>query len=146
MLVERPDHWSAMRHDDALVANVVEETLRLEAPVQMVLRRADADVEFCGQSVATDTRVLAILAAANRDPLMFADPARFDPWRENASRHLSFVVGPHHCLGSSLARLEGAIALRSLVERMPEIRRAAPSVRRPNLVARGLLQLPITFG
>jgi cytochrome P450 len=145
MLLEEPDYWQAMGEDDALVANVVEETLRLEAPVQMALRRVDADVEFMGRPVAAETRVLAILAAANRDPAVFPDPARFDPWRDNANRHLSFVVGPHHCLGSSLARLEGAIALRTLRERMPEIRRAGPAVRRPNLVARGLLQLPVSF-
>src|SRR4051794_1761663 len=143
MLVDRPECWRAMRDDDALVPNVIEETLRLESPVQMVLRRAQHDVDFLGQHVPAGTRVLAVLAAANRDPAMFPDPARFDPWRDNANRQLSFVVGPHHCLGSALARMEGAIALRALLARMPEIHRAGPPVRRPNFIARGLTNLPL---
>ena len=146
MLLDRPDCWDAMRaDDDALVANVIEETLRLESPVQILSRRPAEDVEFLGFHIPADARVIPIIAAANRDPAMFPDPGRFDPRRDNANRHLAFVVGPHHCLGSSLARLEGQVAFRSLLKRMPEIRRAGPAVRRPNLVARGITNLPVAF-
>jgi cytochrome P450 len=145
ILVDRPDYWQAMHDDPALAANVVEETLRIESPVQMTPRIASEDMQFLGFDVPAGARVMSVLAAANRDPDTFPDPTRFDPWRANANRHVSFVVGPHHCLGSSLARLEGVVAFRSLLARMPEIRRAAPAVRRPNFIARGLTNLPVAF-
>jgi hypothetical protein len=145
LLLDRPEVWREMRADERLVGNVVEETLRVESPVQMTNRHNSEPLELLGFSVPTDSRVIAIMAAANRDPEVFPDPQRFDPWRENANRHLAFVVGSHHCLGSSLARLEGQIAFRTMLERMPEIRRPAPATRRPNLVARGLTNVPVAF-
>jgi hypothetical protein len=143
MLIDRPEFWQAMRDDDALVPNLVEETLRIESPVQMTPRIAREDVTFYGLDVPAGARVMSVLAAANRDPQMFPEPSRFDPTRENANRHVSFVVGPHHCLGSALARLEGVVAFRSLLARLPELQRAGPPVRRPNFIARGLTNLPV---
>ncbi len=143
ILIERPDYWKAMQGDDDLVANVVEETLRVESPVQMTPRIARENVSWNGFDIPEGARVMSVLAAANRDPRMFPDPARFDPWRENANRHVAFVVGPHHCLGSSLARLEGAVAFRSLLTRLPELHRAGEPKRRPNFIARGLTNLPV---
>jgi cytochrome P450 len=89
---------------------------------------------------------MAVLAAANRDPAVFPDPHAFLPDRDNAGRNLAFVIGTHHCLGSALARLEGQLAFSLLLDRMPTIRRAAPAVRRPNLVARGMLHVPVAAG
>jgi cytochrome P450 len=74
---------------------------------------------------------------------MFADPDRFDLQRANANRHLAFVVGAHHCLGSALARLEGQLAFRRALERLPTLKRAGQSVRRPHLVARGMINVPL---
>jgi cytochrome P450 len=145
MLLDRPDVWHEMHDDAKLVANVVEETLRIESPVQMTNRHNVEPLDLLGFEVPADSRVLAIMAAANRDPDVFPDPASFDARRENANRHLAFVVGSHHCLGSSLARLEGQIAYRTMLERMPEIRRAGPAQRRPQLVARGLTSVPVEF-
>jgi cytochrome P450 len=145
LLLDHPDYWDVMRGDNALIANVVEETLRLESPVQIMNRRTVEEFDFAGRQIASGASVLVAIAAANRDPSVFSDPARFDPRRENANKQLAFTIGAHHCMGSSLARLEGLVAFRTLLERMPEVRRAAPAQRRPHLVARGFTNVPVAF-
>jgi cytochrome P450 len=143
ILVGRPDVWQLLQDRPDLVPNTIEEVLRMESPVQMVQRVAMEDIEIAGYPVAKGLRVIGIVGAANRDPSTFAEPDVFDPMRDNANRHLAFLVGPHHCLGSSLARLEGQVALTKMMERMPEIRRKSDAVRRPHLVVRGLAQVPV---
>jgi cytochrome P450 len=143
ILVDRPDIWQQLQDNPDLVPNTIEEVLRMESPVQMVQRLAVENIEIAGFAVAEGLRVIGIVGAANRDPAMFREPGVFDPTRENANRHLAFLVGPHHCLGSSLARLEGQIAITKMMERMPEIRRKSDAVRRPHLVVRGLAHVPI---
>ena len=90
-------------------------------------------------------RVFALLNAANRDPQVFADPERFDVTRGD-SRHLSFGFGIHFCLGAPLARLEGQIAVKALVERLPDL---ALAVDEPewsdSFVLRGVKSLPVRF-
>jgi cytochrome P450 len=125
------------------VPNFVEETLRLESPVQFTKRLTSEDLEIVGEPVPAGTAVVTLLGAANRDPEMFPDPLQLDLERPNANRHVAFVVGAHHCLGSSLARLEGQIALQTLVQGLSGISRAGPPDRRPNLVARGWTHLPV---
>ncbi|MDX6287531.1 MAG: hypothetical protein QOG53_3016 [Frankiales bacterium] len=146
ILVDRPDVWERLQTERNLVPNVIEEVLRLESPVQMVNRTAAEDFELMGHPISKASRIINIVAAANRDPAVFADPATFVPDRDNANRHLAFIVGSHHCLGSALARLEGQIALNALLDRMPVIRRTAPPSRRPNFTVRRLGNVPIAFG
>jgi cytochrome P450 len=145
ILLDRPDVWADLQSNPDLVPNAVEEILRTESPVQWTIRTSRAPFDVSGFHIPAQTRVVTVMAAGNRDPDVFPQPAEFDIRRENASRNLAFVVGPHYCLGASLARLEGRIAFRSMLERMPAIKRAAPASRRPNLVVRGLTNVPVAF-
>ena len=131
---ERPELWP----------NVVEEVLRYDSPVQMTLRSAYADVDVQGHAVSEGEPLVVFLGGANRDPDVFSDPGRFDVTRENAHEHLAFSSGIHYCLGAGLARLEGAVALRTLYERFPDLRVAAPPERRSTRVLRGYDSIPVS--
>jgi cytochrome P450 len=111
--------------DPSLAARVVEETLRYDPSVQATARMAHEDVELGGRTLPAGSIVLPILAAANRDPQVYRDPARFDLSREGEPEHLSFSSGIHYCLAAPLARLEGEIAFRVLAQRLPELHVAA---------------------
>lgn len=84
-----------------------------------------------------------MLAGANRDPEVFAEPHHFDVTRENAADHISFSSGRHYCLGAALARMEGEVALRTLHERLPELRVLPGAERRETRILRGWAQLPV---
>jgi hypothetical protein len=140
---EHPDQLEALRNDPSQWENAVDEVLRYDSPVQLTVRVAGEDTEVCGIPVQRGRFVSLMLAGANRDPQMFADPDRFDVTRENARDHLAFSAGIHYCLGASLARLEGAVALRMLYERFPGLTMAGQKVRRPLRVLRGYEHLPV---
>ncbi|WP_456566904.1 cytochrome P450 [Blastococcus sp. SYSU D00695] len=140
------DQWEALRAEPAGWANAVEESLRYDSPVQLTARTAQADVEVAGRTVPAGTQVTVLLGAANRDPDVFADPARFDVTRGNARDHLAFSAGVHYCVGAGLARLEGEVALRVLSERFPRLRVAARPQRRDLRTLRGFEVLPVTLG
>lgn len=106
----------------ALVANAVEESLRLEPAAAVVDRYATRDVELGGARIGRRELVRISLSAANRDPSVFAEPHRFVAERENARLHAAFAHGPHVCLGMHLARLEARIALVRAVARLPGLR------------------------
>ncbi|MCF6509043.1 cytochrome P450 [Blastococcus sp. MG754426] len=139
------DQWAALRGGDASWEDAVEEVLRLDSPVQLTGRTARADVELAGRRVAAGMRVTLLLGAANRDPDVFPDPARFDVTRANAREHLAFSGGIHYCLGAGLARLEGAVGLQVLGERFPGLRVAGRPVRRDLQTLRGFAALPVTL-
>jgi cytochrome P450 len=120
-LLAAPDQWEALCARPDLAANAVEELLRLITPVQWLTRTAVRDCVIDGLVVPAGSRVLPIVAAANRDPNVFDDPARLDIARPEARQHLSLGFGIHFCLGASLARLEGETVLRSLAARFPAI-------------------------
>ncbi|MEV7088981.1 cytochrome P450 [Streptomyces sp. NPDC093085] len=169
-LLRHPDQLAALRADWTLLDGAIEETLRYEPPVQATsYRHTAAPVDFgtpggpgstagpggpagpvgtgAGTRIAAGEPVMFSIAAANRDPERFPDPDRFDIHRDPAATraHLSFGHGIHHCLGAPLARLEGAIALRTLLERFPDLTladEAAPPDWRPGLL-RGLNRLPL---
>ncbi len=108
-------------------------------------RVAQRDAEVDGQPVRAGSMVTTVLAGANRDPEVFADPDRFDVRRDNAREHLAFGYGRHHCLGASLARIEGEIGLRSIFERFPGIALRPGARRRPTRILRGYETLPVTL-
>ncbi|MFI6537453.1 cytochrome P450 [Nonomuraea sp. NPDC050547] len=132
---------------------VVEEVLRYDPPVQLTARTALREAELGGTAVPAGTPVMALVGAANRDPAVFPDPDRFDPGRFDPGRfdpgraperHLAFGLGIHFCLGATLARMEGEIALRALAEAAPELKlvEEAPPYKE-NVVLRGLARLQV---
>lgn len=146
LLDAHPDQLGRLLAEPDLWPNAVDEVLRLQAPVQLTMRIAQRTTEVAGRRFERGHGVLLYLAGANRDPEVFDDPARFDVARPNADQHLSFSAGVHFCLGSSLARLEAAVALRRLYERYPDLRLAGPGRRRPTRVLRGFEHLPVAAG
>ena len=125
LLIQRPAVWQELRADPGLLEGAIEEMLRLESPVQRgTFRIAVEDFELAGCRIKMGDQVAALIGAANRDPEIFPDPDVFDI-RRSPNRHLAFGNGPHFCMGASLARLEGRVAFRMLLERFAEVRVAA---------------------
>jgi cytochrome P450 len=144
-LLRHPEQMQRLRDDPALIESAVEEMLRYESPVQWIARRAKEPLEIGGRRIATGQLVGLFLGAANRDPAQFPDPDRFDVARREG-RHLAFAHGIHFCLGAALARLEGQIAIGTLLRRLPELRLAPGPVEwRENFSMRGLQDLRVTF-
>jgi len=135
--------WARLGEEPALAPAAVEELLRYDSPVQMTSRIATEDVEVDGTVIQKGTPVIAAIGGANRDPGVFDQPDSLMIDRENASRHLSFSFGTHHCLGAGLARLEGRIAFEELTRRYPKLELAGTPVRRPLLVLRGFERVPV---
>jgi pimeloyl-[acyl-carrier protein] synthase len=145
-LLQNPGERAALAADPARMENAVEELLRYDSPVQITLRFAMEDAPLGAHTAKRGDLVILLLGGANRDPAQFADPARLDLQRENAHSHLSFGGGIHYCLGASLARLEGEIAIGAILRRMPALALAEGELTfRPHMVLRGLSALPVTF-
>ncbi|WP_054815115.1 cytochrome P450 [Nocardia arizonensis] len=145
-LLAHPDQLDRLRADADLWPNAVEEILRIDSPVQTTARTALEDVELDGQVVRRGHTIILSLAGANRDPKVFADPARFDITRANAKEHLSFSNGIHVCLGASLARMEATHALRALFERFPNLALDGTPARRQLFTLHGFERLPVRLG
>ncbi len=122
LLLADPQQRALAESDPAVLANAIEESLRLEPAAAMVDRYATSDVRLGGAEVARGELVSVSVAAASRDPASFADPDRFDVRRANAGRHLAFARGPHVCIGMHLARLEAHTAVGRLLARLPGLR------------------------
>jgi cytochrome P450 len=121
-LLEHPAELQRVRADPSLLDTAIEESLRLEPAAAVVDRYATDDVELNGITIGRGDLVRVSIAAANRDPTVFADPDRLDLARPNAGRHLAFAHGPHVCMGVHLARLEARTALTILLDRLPGLR------------------------
>ncbi|MFF3222932.1 cytochrome P450 [Nocardia suismassiliense] len=145
-LHENPDQLDLLRAEPHRWPGAVEEILRYDSPVQMTARIALCDREIAGHPIARGEMVSLLLGAANRDPAVFDDPTRFDVTRPNAKDHLSFSSGVHACLGASLARTEGVIALSALYERFPGLRLTGPPERRGLVNLRGYQRIPAAPG
>jgi cytochrome P450 len=146
-LAREPSRWAALRGDPGLIEGAIEESLRLDSPAQMVIRRATADVDVSGTAIAAGDMVMVYLASANRDPAKWDDPANFEINRIR-ERHVAFGHGVHTCIGAPLARLEAKAAMTALVARFASI--AAGRERGQRLAGGGLLygfrSLPVVFG
>ncbi|MEV7617113.1 cytochrome P450 [Streptomyces sp. NPDC089799] len=147
-LLRHPDQLAALRADPGLLDGAVEEMLRHDGPVTSAAFRFAAEpVEIAGVRIAAGDSVMLSLAAASRDPEHFADPDRFDI-RRTVRGHLAFGHGIHHCLGAPLARVEGRIAVETLLRRLPDLALAVEPdslVRRPGSMLRGLAALPVRW-
>lgn len=144
-LLRHPAELARLRADPSLIRTAIEELLRYESPVQLTSRMATVDFEIGGKPVRAGQEVCLMLAAANRDPEQFPDPDTLDLGRiDNA--HLAFGHGTHFCLGASLARLEGQIAIHTLITRLPGIRLTTDTLDwREGIMMRGLTTLPLAF-
>ena len=144
-LLRHPDQLEMLRNDPSLAPRAVEEILRYDPPVQMTGRTALEDIQIGGVTIRKGQQAILLLAAANRDPEQFADPDRLDITRSD-NRHLAFSFGTHFCLGAPLARLEGEIALGTLVRRFQDLKlqTEAPEYKE-NITLRGLASLPVAF-
>lgn len=143
LLADHPDQRAALVAGDASWTRAVDECLRFDPPVLLTGRTVVRDTEIAGVELRRGRIVTTLLAAANRDPDVFADPDRFDVTRENAGEHLAFSGGRHYCLGAALARMEGEVALRMLHERFGDLTVAPGARRRDTRILRGYATLPV---
>ena len=143
-LLKHPDELSRLQRDGSLLISAVEELLRYDCPSQHTARIARVDLEMGGKQIRAGQAVMAVMAAANRDPERFPDPDRLDLARTD-NRHLAFGWASHFCFGAPLARLEGQIAFAVLTQ-LPNLHLKTQSLKwRSNLGLRGLIALRVGF-
>jgi cytochrome P450 len=146
-LLAHPEQLDLLRADPGLLPDAIEEFLRYDGPVNPgIARFAREDVDIAGVTIPRGGTVLIATAIADRDPARFPDADRLDITRQDSS-HLAFGHGIHYCLGAPLARLEGQIAIGTVLRRLPGLALAVPPgtlLRRPSAL-RGPEQLPVTF-
>ena len=144
-LLSYPDQKESLARNPDSIVPAVEELLRYDSPVQKMARIALMDIDVNGQQIKQGQLVCFSFAAGNRDPEQFAAPARLDIARK-PNRHLAFGHGLHYCVGAALARLEGQIAINSILKQLPELRLESENLEwHRNLTLRGLKSLPVTF-
>ena len=144
-LFRHPDALEQLRADPSLIPSAVEEMLRYESPSQHTARLAPADCELGGKLIRKRQAVVAVIAAANRDPERFPEPNRFDISRTD-NRHLAFGAAAHFCFGAALARIEGQVAFDTILRRLRNINLETLKLEwRQNLGLRGLTRLPVSF-
>jgi amino acid adenylation domain-containing protein len=144
-LLRHPGEMQKLRDDLSLIPSAVEEMLRFESPSQHTARLAPADRQLGGEAIRKRQAVIAVMAAANRDPERFPEPDRFDISRQD-NRHLAFGYAAHFCFGAPLARMEGQIAFEALLRAFDELRMEPQElVWRTNLGLRGLRSLRVRF-
>lgn len=146
VLARFPEERARLVADRALIPNAVEELLRYEAPSPVQARRLTRDVALHGQTLPAGARVLLLTGSAGRDEREYPDADRFDVTRR-IDRHVSLGYGTHFCLGASLARLEGRVALEETLARFPvwDVDFAATEMVHTSTV-RGFAKVPIRFG
>jgi cytochrome P450 len=144
-LLRHPGELRRLRETPGLIASAVEELLRYDAPVQRTARIPSTDVTIGGRTIGRGEMVMPFIGAADRDPAQFADPDRLDLARAD-NRHIAFGWGIHFCLGAPLARVEGQIAIDTLVRRLPKLELVTDEPEyRESLTLRGLKTLPVRF-
>jgi cytochrome P450 len=146
-LLRHPEQLAMLRQNPALADTGIEELLRFDSPIELSpVCFAASDIELSGTKIPAGAPVRMLITSANRDETQFLAPDTLDLTR-NPCPHLSFGQGIHHCLGAPLARLEGKIAIRALLERAPGLRIADPARVQwlPHPILRGLRQLPLKF-
>jgi cytochrome P450 len=147
-LLQHPDQLALLQNDMALLPQAIEEFLRYDGPVERATTRfAAADVEIGGQLIHQGTPVIVVLAGAERDPRQFEHPDVLDITR-NDNKHIGFGYGIHYCLGAPLARMEGEIAIGTLLQRIPNLRLTIPvegMEYRLSTIVRGLKSLPVAW-
>jgi cytochrome P450 len=144
--IEHPDQWARYKKDPAGQAKwATEECLRYDAPVKSIQRLASQDIEVRGKVMEKNDRIRWFISSANRDPNVFADPDKFDITRQ-PNPHVAFGNGVHHCLGATLARVEGQEVFKALAERFPGLQLQSEELDyQPSITFRSLKSLPVTW-
>lgn len=144
--IRHPDQWARLRSDPAGWAErATEECVRFDPPVKSTQRIAAQDVELRGKLIRKDDRIRWTISAANRDPAVFPNPDAFDIGRQ-PNPHVGFGSGIHHCLGATLARIEGQEVFRALAERFPMLRLESETLEyQPSIQFRSLKALPVAW-
>src|SRR5437870_11184285 len=142
--IQHPDQWALFKKDPAGQAKwATEECLRYDAPVKSIQRIASQDLEMRDKVMSKDDRIRWFISSANRDPNVFADPDKFDITRQ-PNPHVAFGNGVHHCLGATLARVEGQEVFKALAERFSGFRLGNERLEyQPSITFRSLKSLPI---
>jgi cytochrome P450 len=145
-LLQNRDQLELLRDDPTVEATAIDELLRYDSPVQISRRITLEPIQIGGRDVAAGTFVLTSLGSANRDPAVFGPTAdQLDLRRADAARHLAFGSGTHHCLGASLARMEGTIAITRLIRRFPQLQAISAPAWNGRLVLRGMDSLRLSL-
>ena len=142
LLFDNPDQHRMLNDDPDLIVTAVEEFLRVESPLQIGNRLAGEDIALATETLPKGTYIHTSIAGANRDPEVFPDPDRMDITRK-PNKHIAFITGIQVCLGATLARVEGRIAIGKLVSRFPKIAPNGPRTRVPLARFRGCASLPV---
>ena len=141
-LAQHPQEYAKLRAQPELARNAFEEGLRYESAVQTFFRTTNADVTLADVVIPEGSKVLAMMAAGNRDPRQWREPERFDIERKTQG-HLAFGAGIHGCVGQVVARLEGEVILTALAKRVKRLEPAGVPQRRLNNSLRALASLPL---
>ncbi|MCE0764858.1 cytochrome P450 [Pseudonocardia kujensis] len=143
------DQLAPVRENPELAGPTVDEVLRFDSPVHMTTRTAKQDLVVGDRTFPEGHNVCILVGSANRDPRAYDNPDAFDVTRYAGTaatpRHLGFALGIHYCMGAALARLEGEVLFRELARRVRTLELAGDPVYRPNLLIRGLKELPLRF-
>jgi cytochrome P450 len=144
--LRHPDQWELLKQNPAALAKpATEECLRYDAPVKSIQRLASQDVEMRDKVVRKNDRIRWFISSANRDPEVFANPETFDITRA-PNPHVAFGSGVHHCLGATLARVEGQEAFKALAERFPTLHLETEELTyQPSITFRSLKALPVAW-
>jgi cytochrome P450 len=144
--IQHPDQWALYKKDPAGQAKwATEECLRYDAPVKSIQRLASQDIEMRDKVMEKNDRIRWFISSANRDPNVFADPDKFDITRQ-PNPHVAFGNGVHHCLGATLARVEGQEVFKALAERFPGLQLESEELDyQPSVTFRSLKSLPVTW-
>jgi pimeloyl-[acyl-carrier protein] synthase len=145
-LLQHPDQWALLKQDPAgLAKSATEECLRYDSPVKSIQRIASQDVEMHGKVVSKADRVRWFISSANRDPNVFPNPDTFEITRY-PNQHVAFGSGVHHCLGATLARVEGQEVFKALAERFPDMQMETTELEyQPSITFRSLKSLPVSL-
>ena len=144
--IQHPDQWALYKEDPVGRAKwATEECLRYDAPVKSIQRLASQDIEVRGKVMEKNDRIRWFISSANRDPNVFAEPDKFDITRQ-PNPHVAFGNGVHHCLGATLARVEGQEVFKALAERFPNLQLELEELDyQPSITFRSLKSLPVTW-
>jgi cytochrome P450 len=141
-LLRHPDQLRQLKADPSLMAGAVEEMLRYDGPVKVLVRWVTRDLELGGETLRAGDRAYLVNSAANRDPSVFASPSSFDIHR-SPNPHLAFGRGVHACIGAQLARLEMRVAIEQILERLPGLRLEEEPQWLPSLASRAMHELRV---